>query len=425
MSTEVKETTDIAIIVRDNPGIVLFDAPKYDEFFQKKKQEVESFVADITTESGRKAIASLAYSVAREKTKLDNAGKAAKEQALLTCQKVDEARRKITADFDALRDQARKPLDDWEATNKAREEKAREIIATLNTAAVVPMDATAESIKAALDAVRLIDTASLQEFATTADAAKRLAFTSLSSAVIRLEKEAAERAELERLRAEAEARRVAEIEAARIKEEERLRAAAEEQARLAEEKRKADEQARIERAAKEAEEKARQAAEKAAREAAEKIEREHAAELKRLKDASDKKEADRLAEIARAEATQRAEAARIAAEHQAELDKARRAKEEAEAQQRAEAKRIADAEAARVAEAARLKKIADDKAAEDERLAKNKKHRQELMTAAKLALMAISETEGPATNISEACAIAIVKAIIADKIPQISMRFTS
>ena len=57
--------------------------------------------------------------------------------------------------------------------------------------------------------------------------------------------------------------------------------------------------------------------------------------------------------------------------------------------------------------------------------AANKKHRQELMTAAKLALMAIGESEGPAANISEACAVAIVKAIVADKIPNISMRFTS
>ena len=56
MSTEIKESTDIAIIVRDNPGIVLFDTQKYDEFYQSKKREVESFVPDITTESGRKAM---------------------------------------------------------------------------------------------------------------------------------------------------------------------------------------------------------------------------------------------------------------------------------------------------------------------------------------------------------------------------------
>lgn len=418
MSAEVSESTDIAIIVRDNPGIVLFDAPKYDEFLKKKREEVESFVADITTDAGRKAIASLAYSVAREKTKLDAAGKLAKEAALQTCQKVDEARRKIAADFDALRDQARKPLDDWEAANAAREAKAREIIATLNTAAVVPMDATAESVKATLEAIRLLDTsdAALQEFSATATQAKQLAFVSLSTAAARLDKAEAERQELERLRAENEARIAAELEAARIAEEQRLKAEAVERARVAEEKRKADELARIEAAKKEAEEVARFLVEKTARENAARIELEHVAELKRLKDESDKKEADRLAEIVRAEATQRAEAARIAAEHQAELDEARRAKEEAEAKQKAEAARIATEESQRRAEEAQRKKLADDKAAEDEKLAKNKKHRQELMTAAKLAMI-------KHCGIPEAHAIAIIKMIVDGKIPNIEMRF--
>jgi len=64
----VSESTSIAIIVESNPGIVLIDKVKREEFYEHVKREVESFVPDLSTDKGRKAIAALAFKVSRTKT---------------------------------------------------------------------------------------------------------------------------------------------------------------------------------------------------------------------------------------------------------------------------------------------------------------------------------------------------------------------
>ncbi len=392
----IEESTDIAVIVKSNPGIVLFEADKYDDFLRSKRAEVEAFLPDLSTEKGRKAVASLAYSISQEKTRLDTAGKLAKESALQTCQKIDEARRKIAKDFDALRDQARKPLTEWETAEEIRGKHCRAIIDQLKAAAIVEASATLDHVKNLLATIQPIDVSEerFREFHREAYEAKKQAFISLTAAVARIEEDERNRAELARLRAEEEARKVAEAEAARVAEEERAKKV-----------REAWEQAERERITKEAEERATAEAKRLADEAAKKQAAAHAAEVARLKTEQEKQEA-----------AQRAEAARIAAAHQAELDKARKAKEDAEAKQRAEADRIAREESARKAEEARLQKVADDKAEADRKLAANKKHRQELMTATKLALI-------EHCGIPEAHAIAVVKMVVDGRIPNMEMKF--
>ncbi len=374
------ESTDIAIRVEANAGIVLTDNKAREQFYSYIKREVESFVPDVTTDKGRKAIASLAYSVSRSKTLIEKAKADLKREWLDKSRAVDTDWRAVERELDDLRDKARKPLTDWEAAEEARKSICKNTIDRLNAAAVVGIDATVESVHTTLADLRIINTSedAMQEYSTMATEAKDLAIRSLSSALTRLEKEEADRAELAKLRAAHEARIRDEMQAAENEERERRAKEEAEQLRLDEEKRVADEKARIQ-----------QAADNAAREAATALQREHDAEIARLKAEQDKKDAD-----------------------------ARREREEAAAKHDAEMNRLAKQEADRKAEEVRLKKIADDKAAEDEKLAKNKAHRRELMTASKLALMQYC-------GIEEKHAIAVVKMIVDEKIPNITMRFTA
>tara|TARA_R110000782_G_scaffold2628_6_gene9984 strand:- start:1671 stop:2696 length:1026 start_codon:yes stop_codon:yes gene_type:complete len=102
-----------------------------DPLIERIEIEVRSHVADLTTKKGRDAIASLAFKVSKSKTALDTAGKALTETQKAEIKIVDDARKKIRDRFDALRDEARKPLTDWEKAEADREAQQSQLIANL------------------------------------------------------------------------------------------------------------------------------------------------------------------------------------------------------------------------------------------------------------------------------------------------------
>jgi len=74
---------------------------------------------DVTTEKGRKEIASIAYRVAQSKTYIEAQGKDLAAE-LKELPKLVDSNRKYARDFlDDLKDRIRKPLDDWEANQAA------------------------------------------------------------------------------------------------------------------------------------------------------------------------------------------------------------------------------------------------------------------------------------------------------------------
>jgi hypothetical protein len=373
------EVESIALAVQQKPEIVLLDREKFNDFYAHIVAEVESHEPDVTTDKGRKAIAALAFKVARTKTAIDESGKDLNSKLREQINLVDASRREIREKLDSLKETARRPLTEWEEREKAREEYCRQQIENLKASASVGFFDTSETATEQLAAVEAIalDPDRFGGFYAEAAAAKNATIDSLRAAIIRLKKQEDDAAELARFRAAEEARKAAELEAARIAREKRLAEQAAELKRYEEEARKKAEAARIEAAERAAEEKAKRAAEYAAQEAAFKLERER------------KKEADR-----------------IAREHAAALEKERLAKESAERKLREEADRIALAKA----EAAR-------KAAEEERLAANKKHRAAVMRTAKEALM---ERAG----LSEAKAKAVVLAVVNEQVPGMTVRFS-
>lgn len=374
------ETTNLVAIVESNPVVVFTDNARREKFYEDIKAEVTAHVPDVSTAKGRDAIKSLAFKVTKCKTGIDKAGMKLTEDARAQIDAVNAARRDIRERLEALADEAREPLTKWEKVEDDRKRAVQAFFDAVDQMAAVTINDTSATV-----ADRLAELQNMRTEITTVtfdsreqearDAvAKTIEHMEVSHA--RLLKEEADRAELERLRAEAEKRRqdeearvAAEAECIRQEQEAKAKADAEESARQAE----ADRLAQVE----------RDAAERAAREAE--------AKARAEQDAKDREYEAKIAEATRQanEGRQRAEAA--------------------EAAQKAEADRI---------EAGRLAKEREDAAARaaDEKRQADQKHRTAIMKAAKLALMEHAD-------IAEDVAKRVILAIVGNSVPAVSIKF--
>jgi len=87
--------------------------------------EARAYELDASTLAGRKEITSVAYNVSRSKTLIDSVGKGIVSEWKEKAKGVD-AQRKLARDFlDDLRDEIRKPVNDWEEEQKRIAEEAR------------------------------------------------------------------------------------------------------------------------------------------------------------------------------------------------------------------------------------------------------------------------------------------------------------
>lgn len=247
--------TDIAVLVSQDPTVVLLDTAKLDLFCVSVRHQIATSEPDVSTEKGREKIKSLAFKIVRSKTAIDDAGKKMNEAARAQINVVDAARRNAKEKLDELRDEARAPYDAWEAAETARVEKCEAIMKQLRDAAVVTIEDTAKSVEARLSIVQRIEipAAIFLALHPSAVAESERTASALLTAAARLHREEAERIELAKLRADAAVREAAEQEAAAAR-------AAEAELREHEEaaKRQAEHEARI---AREAAEAARLAAE--------------------------------------------------------------------------------------------------------------------------------------------------------------------
>jgi len=114
----IEEKTDVEIFTGDYLDILTVEI----------QAEVDSHEADLSTEASRKKTKSFAAKIAKAKVRADEAGKNLNAERRTLNEKVDERRRKLRDDFDRMRDQARKPVTEWEAAEELREEAEREAI---------------------------------------------------------------------------------------------------------------------------------------------------------------------------------------------------------------------------------------------------------------------------------------------------------
>jgi colicin import membrane protein len=315
------ESTELDLVPPAETALEVYQQPKgLDPYIERIRAEVTGHAPDITTRKGREAIASLAFKVRRAKSALDALGKEQVDRLKEIPKKIDAERKRMRETLDALADEVRRPLDEWERAEEARVARLKSGVEWFHLRAEENRDLDSAELRASIEEVgaRVVDE-SWEEFEAEAHRMKARALDSLTQALAAREKYEAEQAELVRLR-EAEAQRLE-----KEREERIAREAAEDARREAEAKAQAEREASAQREAQ-----AKAAAEKAERERLEAIERqkqaEARAEAERLaaeQRARDAAEAARLAEIQR----QADEAARIEAEQKArEADRAHKAK---------------------------------------------------------------------------------------------------
>lgn len=276
----MSEVTDLVVIEKSSAMAVFTNNEQLDPIIEKIEKEARSLVPDVSTKKGRDAIASMAHKVARSKTYIDNAGKDLVAELKALPKQIDESRRIVRERLDALKDEVRRPLTEWEAEQeriKAEEaarvkaEEDRKKFQSDHEIALLMNDAfdrelaekkaeeerqriaheeelkrqAAEQAKREAEEKAAVDLAAAKKREEDAIAAKAQAELLAKQAKERAEqeaKDAAAKAEADKKAAIEAEQRKSQEEADRIKRE----AEAKEAARLAEEKRIADEKAKRE-----------------------------------------------------------------------------------------------------------------------------------------------------------------------------------
>lgn len=364
---QVTDVTELTVIPRETALTVLTDAEQFDAFYQKVRAEVTSHVPDLTTDRGRKAIAALAFKVTKTKTAIDEARKLLTEEWRANVKKADEAGKAIRDKLDKLRDEVRAPLTEWEAAEERRVSLVNAALDAIRAAGQISPEETSEDVAGRLAGLAKMDLPE-SEFRDHLSIAQSL----LSQAIAALEAGVARLA-----RAEQDARDLAEF-----REKKTARLAAEQ---AAQEKREAEEAEAL--AAKEAADRAAQA------------ERDRVAREEKLAAEAEQRARDEAEKIARAAQ------ARRDAEHAEQLAAAQK-----------EAQRLRDEQEDRERKAAAQR-------AADEARAKDRKHKGEVMGAAKLALIEVLRPNFADGQDLEPIAVSIVRAIVAGEIPATAITF--
>ncbi|MGS3177835.1 hypothetical protein ACB265_00150 [Aeromonas dhakensis] len=348
------------VVIEPTTAVALFtEGHGVAELLADIRQKASSLVPDVTTAKGRKEIASVAHAVARTKTYIDGLGKELTDQYKEIPKRIDANRKVLRDTLDALKDEVRAPLTQYEAAEEARVAALQSRLARINElGSSASIEIAAADLQAMLQEVEqtALDN-SWQELLPQATVAKELATKRLGEALAARQKYEAEQAELEELRQK-------QAEQERIDRERLIAAQAAEQARLQEENRQ-------------------------------RLERE-AAQHREL-------EAQRQAQAAREreeQARRDAEAAELARQ-QAEANAARLAEEAAA--------RAAEQERQRIEHEQRLK------AEEDARRAADRAHRGRINSAILLDLMGL--------GIEEEKAINLIKHIAGNKIEHLSINY--
>lgn len=237
------------------------------EYVKVARDAVANEVPDLTTRKGRERVASLAAMISKSKVAVEKPGREYLKQLKAKVKPIEEELREFVQEMDALRDEVRRPLTEYEEAEKAREMlyqgKLHRFEHLSSTAGL-----TADQIRALIaEADAEIPTEEWGAYQMEGERLRELAIKHLNASLEARLQFDADQAELARLRQESEARRQQE--------------AAEQAQREAEERGRREAQAAIERAEREKVE-AVERARRAEQEAAERAERAAAQERQRI-----------------------------------------------------------------------------------------------------------------------------------------------
>ena len=374
MSAQQQLITNEQISEENAPAIYVAGGLK--QFIDLVKGEIEGEVPDLTTRKGRERIASLAAKVSKSKTAVEKPGRDYLRRLKEMPKVVEAELREFVTKMDALRDETRRPLTEWEAAEDARIDRHNDRLNWLKTLADDLGELSSLHIKGLIaEAESMQLGAHWEEFEAEAANTKDKVLTTLRAALQKREQFEEEQAELARLRREAEERA----------EQDRIRVAQEAAVELERQRVAQEQQAAREAAARREQELIDQAAAQ-----------EREAENQRLQLKLQAEQAER--------ARIQAEADRVATEQRMEQERqaAARRQEEAAEQARQEERRRADAAAAEIERQAQAR-------------AADNMHKGAINRAALEAFIAC--------GMPEACAKQAVTLIAQRKIPNIAISY--
>lgn len=197
-------SASVGQMVTDDPSVIYRDDSTLPALVLEIKSEIAAHTPDLSTRAGREAIASLAYSISRRKTPIIKAGASLTEDWRKRTTAVNALKSKIEKEFDALRDEARADLDAWENKEKERAARIDGVVAFLQSAGAVQPGQTVAEIDCAI--AKVSEVLISDDYGDSLDRVtqeKVAALAALASARASTLKADEDRAELDRLRAEA------------------------------------------------------------------------------------------------------------------------------------------------------------------------------------------------------------------------------
>lgn len=211
VEASAEPNADILAEFEVDPAIVLQDEKKAAAFYAACAAEVEAHKPDLTTDTGRKAIASLAYRSNTRKAAIDKARLGLTEGWRKQTAAVNAAGKVAEAKLNDLAVKARKPLTDWEKAEADKKARAEAAFKYLQDAPVVLLNDTAATLEARLQAVRdyLLPNDFEPEHRDACERLRATAIAALTTAIAEAKQKEQDAADLARLRAQEAERQAA------------------------------------------------------------------------------------------------------------------------------------------------------------------------------------------------------------------------
>ncbi|MCJ2375140.1 hypothetical protein [Pseudomonas sp. RGM 3321] len=373
--SEAQQVITIDDISADNAPTI-FVAGGLSRFVDAVKEELCGEVPDLKTKKGRDRIASLSAKVSTRKASVEKPGRDYLRHIKTLPKVVEDELREFVLAMNALRDEVRNPLTEWETADKARKAAHKDGIQRIEDMALFVETPTAAHVAQAIASLELVAiNDDWDEFITDAAQAKDRSLATLRTLLA------------DRTKHEAELAGIAQFNAEQAKRDQEARDA----------------------------EIARQAVERAQREAEQKAQAEREAAAKREQELIDQ------AAQAKRDAEQKQRDSDAAAENQALQLKLAAEREERQKLQAEQDRIAAEQRQAAAVERARLDEISrqEQQAAEARRIAEareaDKAHIKSVCLAAQQAMVGL--------GIDEACAKAVIILIHQKRIPAISIAY--
>ena len=197
-------------VIETMTGVELFKPGTIDPILDRIKAEVRAYVADISTEQGRKALTSLCFKVAKSRTFIESLRVELVSGEKKRLKVIDAEGSRIWDELEMLQKEARKPLTDWENAEKVRVAGHEAALKAVECLSAFAFTASVGDVRQRMESLEGYEGRDWEEFAQRFKLG-HLATSNVLERYLKLTlKDEADKAELEQLKAAEAARLSAE-----------------------------------------------------------------------------------------------------------------------------------------------------------------------------------------------------------------------